>query len=619
MKKIPKPVEVTEEEFSTLEALFDGWITRKDGVFVSSFLDSTLGWEEEIDIEEVPFVSSMVKTLGLEKYYTNKEIKTLKSFSFARFSLQSIGINTKLHKLKVSSKVTSYTDGHNIHVSNVPLNDERFGDTLNGMDVFVGLALHEGCHVLYTDFKMYRDFLTREDLLRNKLFKDVFNIIEDERIERRLLDIFPGNGNFIAKVKEYYFALMYEKIPVSEDPKNLSEFIGMFLQVIRFPRYLDVEVVEKYSYLLFKIKDRLTPYPVNMEDCLFATLGVLEEIIDFFEIKVDEDLKPEETSREGGLKGGTKKALERLLEEELSDFEEMKEDSGSEDVDEKGGGYGDEEDGGSKDYYEKILDGESHYGKHGLKVIADKSTIDKYYKLAEPLKKYIGGFRHFLFYNTNVRTRDLVGLKNGNLDTNKLVEGFQGVPTIYRQRLKETKERLTVALVVDMSGSMSGKFMDRARECAILMCEAFEPNRRADLYIYGYTGQELTREHAELYEFYTPTNKNKTRLVNLKARSQNLDGFSLLQTKDYIRKQTSNDVLLLMISDGQPHGSGYYGDSAIAHTKEAVRTLERDRFRIIHVAVGYEGLSGVYKNIIKVSDVSTLAKDLYVVSKRAMR
>jgi cobalamin biosynthesis protein CobT len=213
----------------------------------------------------------------------------------------------------------------------------------------------------------------------------------------------------------------------------------------------------------------------------------------------------------------------------------------------------------------------------------------------------------------------LVGLKSGTLDTNKLVEGVQGIQTIYSRKEKPILKKLVVSLLVDMSGSMSGSYMNRARECAILLTEVFSGNKEVDLYVYGYTGQNITEEKAELYEFYTPRNPRKFSLVNLRAIAQNLDGYSLLQMRDEIRKQTNEDVLTFMISDGEPAAHGYSGREAQAHLKECVTKLEKDKFKIVHIAVGFKGLPEIYKNLVTVEDVSTLANDLYLLVKRNIK
>ena len=593
---------IPAKKFTPLEALMDGWIVRRGDYFTTAFLDSTVAWEDKIDIEEVPFIQYLITSLRLERYYKTKDLMRIKAFAFARNTLHAIDIDTNRHRLTISEGTESYTDGKKIVISGevLKIKEGEFED-LSGYDVFIGLALHEGCHILYTDFKEYKDFLTAKELPSgaSKIFRTLVNIFEDERIERKLLDIYPGHGNFLARVKEYYFSINRVAFEKLDEEENINEFIKLLLQIIRYPKYIDEILLERYLDLLEGIKEITLPYPEEMDECLDKTYQVFELILDYFDLKFEDDKddeKLEEVSKE--------------IYEELGDMlREISEDVDSE-------GHSPDE---KKSKEEAICDGDYSFSDEGLRVLADNSTKERYNEILDKLRSYLPGFRHFLYYNTYVKKRHLVGLKSGNLDTNKLVEGVQGIQTIYSRKEKPILKKLVVSLLVDMSGSMSGSYMERARECAILLTEVFSSNKEVDLYVYGYTGQNITEEKAELYEFYTPKNPRKFSLVNLRAIAQNLDGYSLLQMRDEIRKNTNEDVLTFMISDGVPAAHGYSGREAQAHLKECVTKLEKDKFKIVHIAVGFSGLPEIYKNLVTVEDVSTLANDLYLLVKRNIK
>ena len=593
---------IPAKKLTPLEGLMEGWIVRRGDYFTTAFLDSTVAWEDKIDIEEVPFIQYLITSLRLERYYKTKDLMRIKAFAFARNTLHAIDIDTNRHMLTISEGTESYTDGKKIVISGdvLKIKEGEFED-LSGYDVFIGLALHEGCHILYTDFKEYKDFLTAKELPSgaSKIFRTLVNIFEDERIERKLLDIYPGHGNFLARVKEYYFSINRVAFEKLDEEENINEFIKLLLQIIRYPKYIDEVLLERYLDLLEGIKGITLPYPEEMDECLDKTYQVFELILDYFDLKFEDDKddeKLEEVSKE-------------ISEELGSMLREISEDGDSE-------GHSPDE---KKSKEEAICDGDYSFSDEGLRVLADNSTKEKYNEILDKLRSYLPGFRHFLYYNTYVKKRNLIGLKSGNLDTNKLVEGVQGIQTIYSRKEKPILKKLVVSLLVDMSGSMSGEYMERARECAILLTEVFSSNKEVDLYVYGYTGQNITEEKAELYEFYTPKNPRKYSLVNLRAIAQNLDGYSLLQMRDEIRKNTNEDVLTFMISDGAPAAHGYSGREAQAHLKECVTKLEKDKFKIVHIAVGFSGLPEIYKNLITVEDVSTLANDLYLLVKRNIK
>ena len=51
----------------------------------------------------------------------------------------------------------------------------------------------------------------------NKFLFNLFNIIEDERIEYNTTQNYPGYANFIGQAKYYYFDLLYKKAEKQDD------------------------------------------------------------------------------------------------------------------------------------------------------------------------------------------------------------------------------------------------------------------------------------------------------------------------------------------------------------------------------------------------------------------
>lgn len=211
-----------------------------------------------------------------------------------------------------------------------------------------------------------------------------------------------------------------------------------------------------------------------------------------------------------------------------------------------------------------------------------------------------------------------MGLKSGQLDTGKLVEGYQGAENIYCRKEKPVLKKLSIALLVDQSGSMSGDRMSCARDCTVLLAEVLSKNKDVDLFVYGYTGQYRHSTKAELIEYYTPKNKNIYSIASMEALSQNLDGYSLLQVKEKVREHTKDECLLFMISDGEPAASGYRGSAAKKHLGNAVRELKNSGFKLLHIAVGYKGLPEVYGNVVQVSDPRDLSSALIKVIKKVL-
>lgn len=153
-----------------------------------------------------------------------------------------------------------------------------------------------------------------------------------------------------------------------------------------------------------------------------------------------------------------------------------------------------------------------------------------------------------------------------------------------RRRLPTGKRDLCVFLLVDESGSMCSNGKDRAaRECCIALAEIFK-NLDVPCYIMGFTADE--QGHDVVHFHYTKwknTLKERWNLLNIQARSNNLDGYSIRYATQLIKKRNETNKLLIVLSDGQPAASRY--NDGIADTKAAVRDAKKYT-HVLGVAIG---------------------------------
>ena len=78
-------------------------------------------------------------------------------------------------------------------------------------------------------------------------------------------------------------------------------------------------------------------------------------------------------------------------------------------------------------------------------------------------------------------------MRSGMLDTGKIAEAFQGVPTVYMREGQVKSDRISVCILIDESGSMYGEGETAARDTAVLLNEAIGTLQNVDLYIYGHS------------------------------------------------------------------------------------------------------------------------------------
>lgn len=179
--------------------------------------------------------------------------------------------------------------------------DDRSLSSREKVDIMLGLASHEAAHVIYTEQKDFERHLTENtapELL--KLKKEIWNTIEDERIEFLLGDENPGLSQTLGATKDYYFNRLVNamktngKMPTEPLPKLLAAMsMG-----IRYPAQMTREQVIENFDELDAIRRTLTPYPMTNEDCWEATDRVMKIIEDTVKKQIQKDKEEQQRQEE---------------------------------------------------------------------------------------------------------------------------------------------------------------------------------------------------------------------------------------------------------------------------------------------------------------------------------
>lgn len=107
-----------------------------------------------------------------------------------------------------STNDTAYTDGETIVVPNIP-------DDYPNMDAVWGYLAHEAGHVRFTDFTVER---------KPGLHSELCNILEDPRIEREMMNIFPGTVQTLAETTKYMIQNgHYEHVTDQDGPASILQ------------------------------------------------------------------------------------------------------------------------------------------------------------------------------------------------------------------------------------------------------------------------------------------------------------------------------------------------------------------------------------------------------------
>jgi hypothetical protein len=132
--------------------------------------------------------------LGDDIRSTNDTAKLIKLGNYQRAIANFVKIVTQ-REIPVTFKGdTSFTDGQAVNLT-TDIKDNNF-------DVIVGLALHEGSHIVLSDFELLKELRESNEPVA---VKDILNWIEDRRIDQYIFSTSPGYRAYYHKMYDYYW------------------------------------------------------------------------------------------------------------------------------------------------------------------------------------------------------------------------------------------------------------------------------------------------------------------------------------------------------------------------------------------------------------------------------
>ena len=603
----------TQQKIAVLSKDF---LDRDSGTLVKSRETGRLGWESTIG-------NGAYSEFILHPKTTEDLIKNA-------YGLASDMLTVMDTPFKVNVRITpdsSCTDSNTVWVATKVFDD---ADMTVGrkLDTFIGLAVHEGCHLLYTDFRS-------PDGKVNSTVHALQNIIEDERIERACGESRPGLSNFLAASKYYYFDKYRRELESQgrleslDTPKRLMNAI---LSFIRYPKVLDPDDVREFCDVLLAAREILAPYPTSTAESLEAARKIFDAMKDYLMNEEQPqsqsasggqgesggqpgDHESESSSSDGSAQSGTGeesgaqksadidyslsqmgKALSSLTKDPGSNA--LANEDVSDTVQKEGGKVG------------QICEGLLERGTQPKTYIAKAGeSKDIYTQSLERVKRYVPAVSKALRCFSSKYKLSLRGMRSGTLDTNKLAEAVQGVPTVYLRNGEVKAEKVSVCILLDESGSMWGPGEQAARDTAVLLNEALGNIPNVDLYIYGHTASRST---TSLYVYREKGFRKRFALGTTESRAGNHDSIAIREAAARVRKYTSEHCLFFVISDGAPNESTEL-------VRKAVQDISRDGFSLVAVSIDpYYDPATMYDHNVTFSDLPSLAIELGKMIKTAI-
>lgn len=629
---------------------FTDWFGRKGKNYTSTYKGSTrLGWDTKVSGSYSSFFAPDLNKRKLlrDSYRHACDIRGIMDIP------RSIRI-----QLNVDTE-TSCTDGKTVIVSTKVYDDNKIDNNVK-LDVFLGTTIHEFSHILYTDMAEIRKNRP------NKFLFNLFNTIEDERIEYNTTQNYPGYANFIGQAKYYYFDLLYKK---AEKQDDLMDVLQNILYIVRYPARVDTKVIYRHQVLFDKIKKVLCDFGNNSKEAYDKAEKIYKLLLDYFKFpppppeeqqegdeEQDQSDSSEGQSDSGEGQEGSDGSSDPQNSKQSSQKQDSKDNEGSDKNSKTQSSPKSGSDEGSagkkkqepikaytqeeiKQAAEKLaeqmrrlitsntsLNSNEIKDEWDSKEIADEckqikddvfivkqEDYERRYKADfDTVKQHINGLVNTFSKFFVEQEYRLTGMRRGVLDTNKLAEAYQAVETVYSNKFKRTTPGLDVCVLIDESGSMSGANIASARKCAILLNEVFLRLKQCDFYVYGHTADNRHMGEVTINVYRDHWNRNRYALGKVESYSNNKDSVAIEETYKMVRKQTSKPLLMFVISDGAPNAYGLRGQPAVEEVKKVVNRIESNGDTLVcQIAIeSHFRPQDMFNHYVVMTDMNTFPSDL---------
>lgn len=252
----------------------------------------------------------------------------------------------------------------------------------------------------------------------------------------------------------------------------------------------------------------------------------------------------------------------------------------------------------------------------------DEDMIEQYKAVAGPLLAISRQLQKSLTQQLHDRRRGgkQTGLMMGRrLDAHALCRNDGKV--FYKNSLPSETPELAVALLLDESGSMHGERSDYARAAGMILYD-FCSSLGIPVMVYGHSTEGSTVMLYSYAEFDSIDGSDRYRLMDVSARIQNRDGAALRYVAEQLAKRPEDVKLLILVSDGQPCDSGYYGSAAEEDLRGIKLEYRRRGIIFVAAAIGDDkpAIERIYgDSFLDITDLTQLPVKLTNIVKRHIR
>jgi cobalamin biosynthesis protein CobT len=503
-----------------------------------------------------------------------------------------------------------------------------------------GFLDHEVAHCKFTEFKVMGK-------CKKKFHKMLLNAVEDTRIERLMIQEFPGTALHLNPLNEKLLGKIEAKRATMPWPiriiLNIRDIMEGRKTTIEEDIAKRVESIRSMAVALNKCE--------STEELRVATEAIMKKIIEESEEESKEDSKESKDSKDG-KDGDSKDGKSGDKSGESYDGEKMMmEDAES----------GDPK-GGDSEYDKHIVDAHSMINDEIKKEIkGDRKTAKSEFPDFSPKTSSIPTTTRFDEVTSHVgkgnptayrRLRQEVATmvspikralervlkvrenakwrgerERGAIDARSLgkLAADRSYRTVFKDFTKTETNNVAVEILVDMSGSMGGAKMNMAKKSAIALAEALK-----DLQIpfevtgfYSVDNPEMTRfsrdienknrynrsrESLSLHVFKDFESSNLSGIEKLFVGVQNPDGECLAWAAKRLSARKEKRKILLVLSDGQPATADSNQGILASDLRKKVEKISKIGIECVGIGIMTDAVSHYYPDYIVISELKDLPK-----------
>ena len=498
------------------------------------------------------------------------------------------------------------------------------------LDAFYGAAIQNAALATMQTTSEYAMTVRARNAKKATLRDLLFSVLNTERIDKKLADRLPGYLKFVQKFKDHRHE---NATPLKEDAHPQKRLTDLIIKMLRYPADLsetDLEEFEKPVQSIERLLKKHGGIPATADECSSMATSLSNIILKYEEDEEppppsegsDDESESGDESSEGGTPPPSSSKAPKLSKSELDDFAKkmMKELINPDEGECSTSAFEKEFEEFTDDMRDDhTMRMDQNWDNEGLVedsvVVFTNANSDKnnYKKTLSKIDITKAAVLQKLFQR---KSKDqafvMKSMRSGRLDTNKIAEAVQNVPTIYERIGHIRTNKICVGVLIDESGSMGGSKIEKARQAAVFINEVFRKMPDVDLYIYGHTADRPSSGVTYLRIYREKgTAIDPFKLGSVDARSNNRDGDAILAFAKRVRSKTDAQGLLFVLSDGAPAASDYTGRAAIEDTRKKVQKAQSLGFQVIQIAIEESVPSrDMFDYFIKMTDIKNLPRDM---------